>query len=444
MTFKLTPKQEKANQLLGSDATHLMLYGGSRSGKTFLLIRAIITRALAKVSRHAALRFRFNHIKASIIYDTLPKVMELCFPGVSKKCHLDKSDWFYALPAAGGGWSEVWFGGLDDKERTEKILGQEYATMLLNESSQIPWASRNMAVTRLAQNAGLRLKMYYDCNPPSKAHWTYKVFVEKKDPDRKGMLPNPDSYRAMVMNPEDNKENLPPEYLNMLHALPERDRQRFLLGLFGDMNAGALWYPELLDQQRILDGKVPEMQRVIITVDPSGCSGPEDKRSDEIGILVIGLGTDGKGYVLEDLSGRLSAAEWPKTVVAAYDRHAADRVVGETNYGGDMVRQVIQAARANIPFSCVTATRGKVVRAEPVAALFEQQKAYLVGYFPELEEQLCAMTTSGYQGSKSPDRADAMVWGFAELFKAVTKDESIIHMPPPRVVMSRPNARRRH
>jgi phage terminase large subunit-like protein len=439
MKFKLTPKQEKANQLLGSDATHIMLYGGSRSGKTFLLVRAIVTRALAKVSRHAALRFRFNHIKGSIVLDTLPKVMETCFPGVAEKSHLDKSDWFYTLPNK----SEIWFGGLDDKERTEKILGKEFSTVLLNECSQIPWASRNMAVTRLAQNSGLRLKMYYDCNPPSKAHWTYKVFVDKKDPDRKGYLTNPDSYCAMVMNPEDNKENLPAQYLSMLQSLPERERQRFLLGQFGDMASGALWYLELLDQQRILDGNIPEMQRIIIAVDPSGCSGPEDTRSDEIGILVIGLGTNGKGYVLEDLSGRLSAAEWPKAVVAAYDRHGADRVIGETNYGGDMVRQVIQAVRANIPFSCVTATRGKVVRAEPIAALFEQRKAYLVGYFPELEEQMCAMTTSGYQGSKSPDRADAMVWGLSELFKAVTKDEPVFQLRKPKVILGHQAARRR-
>jgi phage terminase large subunit-like protein len=443
MTFRLTPKQERANQMLGADAMHNMLYGGSRSGKTFLLIRAIVTRAVAVASRHAVLRFRFNAIKASIIYDTLPKVINLCFPGIEKRCELNKSDWFFTIPASGGGWSEIWFGGLDDKERTEKILGQEYATGFLNECSQIPWASRNIAVTRLAQNVGLRLKMYYDCNPPSKAHWTYKVFVDKKDPDKKAFLPNPANFNAFVMNPVDNKANLPEAYLEELQNLPERERRRFFEGLFADTDKSALWYPELLDQQRIVNGKLPDMQRILIAVDPSGCSGPEDKRSDEIGIVVIGLGTDGKGYVLEDLSGRLSAAEWPKTVVAAFDRHGADRVVGEINYGGDMVRQVIHAVRSNIPFSCVTASRGKAVRAEPIASLFEQQKVYLVGHHPELEEQMCAMTTHGYMGGKSPDRCDAMVWGLTALFPAVTKDESRIHMPPPKVILNRQSARRR-
>ena len=149
MTFKLTRKQQQGNELLGSEATHIMLYGGSRSGKTFLNVRAIVTRALAHRSRHAMLRFRFNHIKASIVYDTLPKVMSLCFPGVADHCRLNKEDWFYTLPNK----SEIWFGGLDDKERTEKILGQEYATMFLNECSQIPWASRNSS-TRSSVSSG--------------------------------------------------------------------------------------------------------------------------------------------------------------------------------------------------------------------------------------------------------------------------------------------------
>src|ERR1700716_1578004 len=106
-SFELTAKQIQATALLGSPATHTMLYGGSRSGKTFAIVRAIITRGLAHKSRHAVLRYRFNHLKGSIIYDTLPKVMELCFPGVADLSHMDKSDWFYSLPTG----SEIWFGG---------------------------------------------------------------------------------------------------------------------------------------------------------------------------------------------------------------------------------------------------------------------------------------------------------------------------------------------
>lgn len=423
MTFALTPKQAEATALLGSPATHTMLYGGSRSGKTFVIMRAKIIRRLAHKSRGVTLRYRFNHLKASIVYDTLPKVMELCFPGVAEHCHLDKSDWFYRFPNG----SEEWFGGLDEKERTEKILGQEYADILLNECSQIPWASRNVAMTRLAQKTPLRLRAYYDCNPPSEAHWTSRVFVHKVDPDTRTPFKDPTNYAAMLMNPRDNADNLPAAYLKELEELPERMKRRFLLGQFGSAHSGALWTLEGLDMGRVLDGVVPDMQRIVIAVDPSGCSGPEDKRSDEVGIVVAGLGTDGRAYVLEDLSGRFGPTQWGQIVASAFDRHSADVVVGETNYGGAMVQEVIRVARPRTPFKAVTASRGKVVRAEPIAALYGTEekvgKVSHVGHFPKLEDQLCGYTTAGYMGDRSPDRADALVWALSELFPALSKPE---------------------
>ena len=174
MAVKLTERQVEGNKLLGSAARHILLYGGSRSGKTWLLVRAVCVRAMkASNSSHVILRFRFNHIKSSIIAQTFPDVMAKCFPGV--KYRLDKTDWFAEL--ANG--SKIWFGGLDDKERTEKILGQEHATIYLNECSQIGYDARNKAMTRLAQKCPLDqqppgadpnnpvylpLKAYYDCN----------------------------------------------------------------------------------------------------------------------------------------------------------------------------------------------------------------------------------------------------------------------------------------
>jgi predicted phage terminase large subunit-like protein len=421
---QLTEKQVEANRLLGSFATHVMLYGGSRSGKTFLAIRAILMRGMAHVSRHAVLRYRFNHLKGSVLYDTLPKVMDLCFPGVGAYCHLDKSDWFYKLPNG----SEVWFGGLDDKDRTEKILGQEYATMFFNECSQIPWSSRNMAITRLAQKTPLRLKAFYDCNPPGEAHWTARVFVGKEDPDTRKKFAEPERFASTVMNPTDNLQNLPADYLKELDALPPRMRARFLLGQFQSQVDNALWSLESLDKYRH-DGELPDLQRVIIAVDPSGCSGPEDERSDEVGIIVAALGVDGKGYVLEDLSGRFppgGTAGWGNIVATAFDRHEADLVVAETNYGGAMVEQVMKTARPKTPFREVKASRGKAVRAEPVALLFDQGKAMLAGVFPKLEDQLCSFTTAGYMGDRSPDRADAMVWALSEVFPAIARDRQTI------------------
>ena len=133
--MKLTEKQEEAQTILAGDATHLMLVGGSRSGKTFLLTRNVVARALkAPKSRHVILRYRFNAVKASIVMDTFPKVMDIAFPGMHYD--LNKSDWYVTFPND----SQIWFGGLDDKERTEKILGTEYATIYRHEMSPIPYA----------------------------------------------------------------------------------------------------------------------------------------------------------------------------------------------------------------------------------------------------------------------------------------------------------------
>lgn len=428
MSFAFTEKQQQAQALLGGNATHILLYGGSRSGKTFLIVRAVIARALkAPKSRHAVLRFRFNHLKASIIHDTFPKVMEVCFGGVSY--HLDKTDWFVEFPNG----STIWFGGLDDKERTEKILGQEYVTIYLNECSQVPLASRGIALTRLAQSvmqkiqgmedAPLRPRVYYDCNPPPKNHWLYLLFVDKVDPTNRGALPFPDDYVAMQMNPRDNMENLTPTYIATLQSLPEYMRKRFLAGEFGEANPNALWTETVLERCRLLDAKLPEMQRIAIGVDPSGSDDEDNENNDEIGISVCALGRDGHGYVLEDCTLKSGPLKWGQVATNAYERHSADVVVGEVNFGGAMVAHVIQTARPRTPFKAVTASRGKVVRAEPIAALFDSGKIHLVGEFGQMENELLAFSTTGYLGSGSPNRADAMIWAMYELFPGLVRAE---------------------
>lgn len=439
--FKLTTAQDKAMDVLRSDATHIALGGGSRSGKTFLLLRAVLIRALREPnSRHAVFRFTFNSIKASIINDTLPKVIKLCFPELpTADSMMNKTDFFMTLPNG----SEVWFGGLDSKERSEKVLGQEFATIYFNEASQIPYGSMLLALTRLAQKTKvLKLKSYTDFNPPSKRHWTYQRFIMKRDPFSKMAVERPQDYGFYLINPADNTQNLDEGYIRLLESMPTKERNRFLLGQFADDADGALWTDELLHQQRHLGGDdLPQWLRIIIAVDPSGCSGPEDTRSDEIGITVIALGTDSKAYVLEDLSARYSPESWGKVVAEAFDRHNADRVIGEKNFGGDMVRAIIHAANPDIPYREVNASRGKVVRAEPVAALYEMGKVIHVGYFTELEDQMCSMNQSGYVGLKSPDRLDSLVWGITELFPKITSSRKDNWTPPAVITGSRSASR---
>lgn len=425
--FRLTERQAEAQQVLAGSATHLMLYGGSRSGKTFLLTRNVGMRALkAPKSRHAILRFRFNAVKASIVHDTFPKVMEIAFPGV--KYDLNKTDWFAELENG----SQIWFGGLDDKERTEKILGQEYATIYLNEASQIPYASRNIAITRLAQKVHQRIdgrpetllqpRMYYDCNPPPKNHWTYKLFHDKADPDSGQRLPNPQDYDWFQINPDSNRENLSDGYLDTLRNMSARMQKRFLRGEFADANPNQLFRDEDIDRWRVVNGELPDMVRIVVAVDPSGADDVDNADNDAIGIAVAGLGTDGNGYLLEDCTVKAGPATWGNVATTAYERHAADVIVGETNFGGAMVKYVIQTQRAKTPFKMVTASRGKVQRAEPIAALYETGKIRHAGEFRELEDELAGFSTAGYTGDKSPNRADAAIWAFTELFPGLVSE----------------------
>ena len=162
------------------------------------------------------------------------------------------------------------------------------------------------------------------------------------------------------------------------------------------------------------------MLRVVIGVDPSGADDETDE-ADEIGIVVTGLGDNGEAYVLEDLTVSGGPAKWAQVVASAYERHSADKVVAETNFGGAMVESVIRSANPNIAFKAVKASRGKHVRAEPIAALYEQGKVRHVGVFSNMEEQMRWFTTTGYKGTGSPDRVDALVWALSELFPSLTK-----------------------
>lgn len=426
----LTPKQREANRLLAGPARNIMLRGGSRSGKTFLLVRALIQRAInAPGSRHVIFRFRFNHAKTSIWADTMPKVLKLCFPTL--RARFDKTDFYLDLPNG----SQIWIGGLDDKERVEKILGAEYVTLYFNESSQIPWGSIETAMSRLAQKCELApeiakatgkthlsLKAYFDCNPPSKLHWSYQLFRAKMKPGTKEPLPQPDDYAEMKINPDDNRDNLPAEYFEVLDSMSAAKRQRFKDGEWASEVNGALWS---LESRTASDGRVmpgldtlrvkeaPDLRRIVVAVDPSGTKG--DDSGDDVGIVVAGLGVDGQAYVIEDATCQMSPEGWGRRAVDMYHRHNADRIVGEKNFGGDMVRFVVSTADKKAAYRDVNATRGKIVRAEPIAALYEQGKVHHVGEFADLEDQMCNFTASGYVGEGSPDRADALVWALTEL-----------------------------
>jgi hypothetical protein len=384
-----------------------MLYGGSRSGKTLLLLYAMIVRAMKRKSRHLVLRLHFNHAKTSIWMDTLPKVIDLACPKIKPLINWNKSDYVLEFPNG----SEIWIGGLDDKERSEKVLGHEYSTIFFNECSQLTYDSVETALTRLAESSGLALKAYFDCNPPRMKHWAHRLFIDKVSPVDGGPLPDPADYVSLLVNPDDNRANLPPGYIEKtLGCLSKRKRDRFLYGLWGSDAEGALWKSDW-----ILRRVRPEtIDRIVVAVDPAVTN---TEKSDETGIIVAGRLGDWL-LVLEDLSDHYSTHEWGFAAVDAYHRWGADRIVGEVNNGGDLVESNVRLHDRFVNYHAVHASRGKAKRAGPIAGLYEQGLGFHCGEFPELEDQMTGWVPpkTGESDKESPDRMDALVWAATELF----------------------------
>lgn len=188
-------------------------------------------------------------------------------------------------------------------------------------------------------------------------------------------------------------------------------RQELLAELLTDV-PNALWQRDNIEKLRV--SKAPELTRIVVAIDPAAKS---TEGSDETGIIVAGIGRDKHGYVLDDLSGHYQPLGWAKKAIWAYHHYKADRILAEINNGGEMVEATLRSVDKVVPYKAVHATRGKVIRAEPIAALDEQGKIHHVGSFPQLEDQLCEFTldfdraAAGY----SPDRLDARVWAFTEL-----------------------------
>ncbi len=212
----------------------------------------------------------------------------------------------------------------------------------------------------------------------------------------------------------DNASNLAPETLAELtarYAGTRRGRQELDGELLTDVD-GAIISQSMIDDTRMEQLPNIVMIRTVIAVDPAMTSG---ENSDETGIIVCARGIDGRGYILDDLSCKESPAEWAKIVAKAYDQYKADRVVAEKNQGWDMVETIVRSEHPNIAYTGVRAGVGKKLRAEPVAALYEQGKISHVGYFTKLEDQWCMWTPDAPSQVKSPDRVDALVHGITEL-----------------------------
>lgn len=208
-----------------------------------------------------------------------------------------------------------------------------------------------------------------------------------------------------------NKANLAPSFIRRVLKKYEGTRlgrQELHAEILND-TPGALWTHDLLERNRIT--KPPEFRRIVVAVDPNASSG---EGSAETGIIAAALGVDGHGYVLDDDTLRGTPAEWARQAVATFNRHKANLMVAEVNNGGEMVVYTISTIDKLVPVKALHASRGKQARAEPISALYEQGLIHHVGMFADLETQLTSWVPA--TGAPSPDRMDALVWAFTELF----------------------------
>lgn len=409
MPLTLIDRQKVALSLFKTPARHILLQGGSRSGKTTLLVYVALYVALTKPnSRVLISRLHLSDIKASIIHDTLPKVAALMNPKLASyiQMALNKQDYFLPFPNG----SEIWFDGLSDERRSEKVLGREYCLIVLTEITQIDYGAFEKLLTRLAQNVpNFRNRFALDCNPTSKGHWAYKLFVENIDP-RDKTPKDPSRYATLVMNPHDNP-HLSQDYIESLGDLSTRQQKRFLAGEWLDDVEGALWNQEDIDRNRLTRGSVQDFDRVGVGVDPAVSADP--KRSSETGIIVAGV-KNGKGYVLADGSGIYTPSGWAKKVIELYNYYQADIIIGESNQGGDLVVSNLIQLDRTVRVKKVHAMRGKVLRADPIVGLYERDEVKHLGMFDKLEEQ---MTSWVPESKDSPDRVDALVHILQELMQ---------------------------
>lgn len=305
-------------------------------------------------------------------------------------------------------------------EKPKRLRGPQHDRYWADE----PAAWENALDTWDNLQFGLRLKGREDpkgvlTTTPKPVPIVRAILAQKRTPDR------PHGTVAVTTGTTyENVENLADAYKDEIIGRYEGTRlgRQELLGELLEDTPGALWRWAMIEETRVAFPP-PFLQRIVIGVDPKTGTpedrpGFEDVPGSETGIIAVGIDSLGDGFVLEDTSIDGTPLEWATAVVNTYRKWKADRIVAEANQGGAMVESTIRQVDANVPITLVHASRGKLTRAEPVAAKYEQKKMHHVGAYPRLESQ---MTT--YDGSgDSPDRMDAMVWAVSDLMVLESKE----------------------
>jgi Phage terminase large subunit/Terminase RNaseH-like domain len=387
---------------LRAASRYKVIYGGRGSAKSWSVARALLLRGAAKPLRILCAR-EFQNSLADSVHRLLADQVE----------QLEMGDFYKVRKAeiSARNGTEFVFAGL--RHNISKLKSFEGCDMVWVEEAQtVSKHSWDVLIPTIRKPGS---EIWITFNPDLEQDDTYQRFVVGPVP---GSLVVPMNWSNNPWFPAElraEKDHLKARDLDAYENVWEgKCRSRVI---------GALWAKEIFGANREAPPENEEqrekllasLRRVVIAVDPSGCAGEQDKRSDEIGIVAAGLGHDGIGRVLEDATGRYSPDGWANKSLALFDRWKADKIVAEKNFGGAMVESTLRTARKTAPVRMLNASRGKVQRAEPVAALYAQGKVRHVGQFPELERQYCLFSTGGYMGKPSPDHADAGIWGITEL-----------------------------
>lgn len=448
--FTLTDKQKEILQALNEKQyRHICLYGGGRSGKTTFLMFIIFMRALKEPnSFHVIIRDTHTSMKSSIFEQTITKLLSFDnFKDLKNHPDLKKNKQDLTITFPNG--SIIYCYGLNTENAVERILGNEYSTIYYNECSSLDYSRITPLRSRLAQKTSLNNKFFYDFNPPLKTHWTYKYFIEQKDPIMGHELPNKDEFYLAKVNPIDNLTNIDEFYLKEQEYAGSEHKKRFVDGDFQDEIKGALFTASMIDaaNQNNLTGKTINeirniLSQIVIGIDPAVTT---SDTSDKTGIVVCGS----NGYdffVLEDKTGHYKPIEWAGIIYQLYDKWSANAVIVETNQGGDLLRENIKSFGQRygnnryLNIQEVRAVFGKRIRAEPIATLYARNKVKHIQYFAEnqddktqgkkeqvhglLDLQYEMLSFTGDKNQKSPDRLDALVHGLQYL----TPDDSNINL----------------
>lgn len=361
-------------------------------------------------------------------------------------------NWFIWLIRAGRGWGKTLVGAnwiLEVAEHVPRIAivaatfgdGRDYCvegeTGLKTICPDLDW---NRSMGEMTFPSGCRGKLFSAEEPDRMrgpniyafwcdeyAAWKYRkkafdqlLLMARKGDDLRGVItttPKPGALKELEARPttfitygktSENAANLSPVYVReVVEPLKGTTLGRQELdGEDIDDVPGALWTRILINDFRAT--QLPPLTRIVVAIDPATTS---EESSDETGIVAAALGNNGHAYILDDKSLRGKPNEWAEAAVALYHKLRADRILGESNNGGDMVESTIRAVDDKVPYKKVHASRGKVTRAEPVQALYEQGMVHHLGALPYLEDQMC----SWVPGMKSPDRVDALVWAITDL-----------------------------